>query len=57
MVIKKFASQILEGKLRGFVTDFYGNWDIHLPLVEFSYNNTCHRTISAPFESLNSRSC
>ncbi|GKA31851.1 putative reverse transcriptase domain-containing protein [Tanacetum coccineum] len=33
-------------------------WDRHLPLVEFSYNNSYHTSIKAePFEALYSRKC
>nr|GEZ30362.1 putative reverse transcriptase domain-containing protein [Tanacetum cinerariifolium] len=33
-------------------------WDIHLPLVEFSYNNIYHTSIkAAPFEALYGRKC
>ncbi|GJU36103.1 putative reverse transcriptase domain-containing protein [Tanacetum coccineum] len=33
-------------------------WDRHLPLVEFSYNNSYHTSIkAAPFEALYSRKC
>ncbi|GJU37272.1 putative reverse transcriptase domain-containing protein [Tanacetum coccineum] len=32
--------QALEDMLRACVLDFEGSWDVHLPLVEFSYNNT-----------------
>ncbi|GKG20641.1 hypothetical protein Tco_0380442, partial [Tanacetum coccineum] len=28
--------------LRACVLDFRGSWDVHLPLVEFSYSNSCH---------------
>nr|GEX49749.1 retrovirus-related Pol polyprotein from transposon 17.6 [Tanacetum cinerariifolium]GEX73153.1 retrovirus-related Pol polyprotein from transposon 17.6 [Tanacetum cinerariifolium] len=31
--------QTLEDMLRACVLDFRGSWDVHLPLVEFSYNN------------------
>ncbi|XP_059288697.1 uncharacterized protein LOC132042091 [Lycium ferocissimum] len=31
--------QTLEDMLRACVIDFGGNWDGHLPLVEFAYNN------------------
>ncbi|GJR25862.1 putative reverse transcriptase domain-containing protein [Tanacetum coccineum] len=31
--------QTLEDMLRACVLDFGGSWDVHLPLVEFSYNN------------------
>ncbi|GKF38215.1 putative reverse transcriptase domain-containing protein [Tanacetum coccineum] len=33
-------------------------WDRHLPLVEFSYNNSYHTSIkAAPFEALYGRKC
>ncbi|GJS80733.1 putative reverse transcriptase domain-containing protein [Tanacetum coccineum] len=33
-------------------------WDIHLPLIEFSYNNSYHTSIkAAPFEALYGRKC
>ena len=39
--------------LRACVVDFGNNWEIHLPLVEFSYNNSYHTSIkAAPFEAL-----
>nr|GEW30645.1 putative reverse transcriptase domain-containing protein [Tanacetum cinerariifolium] len=45
--------QTLEDMLRACVMDFGGNWDTHLPLVEFSYNNSYHKSIKcAPFEAL-----
>ena len=45
--------QTLEDMLRACVIDFGGNWDTHLPLVEFSYNNSYHTSIKcAPFEAL-----
>ncbi|GJX37963.1 putative reverse transcriptase domain-containing protein [Tanacetum coccineum] len=31
--------QTLEDMLRACAMDFEGSWDVHLPLVEFSYNN------------------
>ncbi|GJX26978.1 putative reverse transcriptase domain-containing protein [Tanacetum coccineum] len=35
-----------------------GSWDVHLPLVEFSYNNSCHSSVRcAPFEALYGRKC
>ncbi|GJW40315.1 putative reverse transcriptase domain-containing protein [Tanacetum coccineum] len=38
--------------------DFGKNWDRHLPLVEFSYNNSYHTSIkAAPFEALYGRKC
>ena len=36
----------LENMLRYCVLYFKGSWDKHLPLVEFSYNNSYHSTIS-----------
>nr|GEX86332.1 hypothetical protein [Tanacetum cinerariifolium] len=45
--------QTLEDILRACVMDFGGSWDTHLPLVEFSYNNSYHKSIKcAPFEAL-----
>ncbi|GKC51488.1 putative reverse transcriptase domain-containing protein [Tanacetum coccineum] len=44
--------------LRACAFDFGGNWDTHLPLVEFSYNNSYHTSIKcAPFEALYGRKC
>nr|GFC48909.1 putative reverse transcriptase domain-containing protein [Tanacetum cinerariifolium] len=50
--------QTLEYKLRACVIDFGSSWDKHLPLVEFSYNNSYHASIkAAPFEALYGRKC
>ncbi|KAD2805410.1 hypothetical protein E3N88_38787 [Mikania micrantha] len=50
--------QTLEDMLRTCVLDFGGNWDSHLPLIEFSYNNSYHSSIGcAPFEALYGRKC
>ena len=50
--------QTLEDMLRACVIDFEGNWDSHLPLIEFSYNNSYHTSIQcAPFEALYGRKC
>ncbi|GKB10722.1 putative reverse transcriptase domain-containing protein [Tanacetum coccineum] len=44
--------------LRACVLDFRKGWDKHLPLVEFSYNNSYHTSIkAAPFEALYGRKC
>ncbi|GJS94283.1 putative reverse transcriptase domain-containing protein [Tanacetum coccineum] len=44
--------------LRACVIDFGKVWDRHLPLVEFSYNNSYHTSIkAAPFEALYGRKC
>nr|GEW39153.1 putative reverse transcriptase domain-containing protein [Tanacetum cinerariifolium] len=38
--------------------NFEKSWDRHLPLVEFSYNNSYHTSIkAAPFEALYGRKC
>ncbi|GKC09274.1 putative reverse transcriptase domain-containing protein [Tanacetum coccineum] len=50
--------QTLEDMLRACVLDFGKGWDRHLPLVEFSYNNSYHTNIkAAPFEALYGRKC
>ncbi|GKD84382.1 putative reverse transcriptase domain-containing protein, partial [Tanacetum coccineum] len=47
-----------EDMLRACVIDFGGSWDVHLPLAEFSYNNSYHSSIRcAPFEALYGRKC
>ncbi|GJU38765.1 putative reverse transcriptase domain-containing protein [Tanacetum coccineum] len=44
--------------LRACVIDFGSCWDRHLPLVEFSYNNSYYASIkAAPFEALYGRKC
>ncbi|GJT31792.1 putative reverse transcriptase domain-containing protein [Tanacetum coccineum] len=44
--------------LRACVIDFGNGWVKHLPLVEFSYNNSYHASIkAAPFEALYGRKC
>ncbi|GJW33176.1 putative reverse transcriptase domain-containing protein [Tanacetum coccineum] len=48
--------QTLEDMLRACVIDFGKGWEKHLPLVEFSYNNSYHASIKAsPFEALYGR--
>ncbi|GJT60290.1 reverse transcriptase domain-containing protein [Tanacetum coccineum] len=50
--------QTLEDMLRACAIDFGKGWVNHLPLVEFSYNNSYHASIKvAPFEALYSRKC
>nr|GEY88524.1 putative reverse transcriptase domain-containing protein [Tanacetum cinerariifolium] len=50
--------QTLEDMLRACAIDFGKGWVNHLPLVEFSYNNSYHATIkAAPFEALYERKC
>ncbi|GJT96024.1 putative reverse transcriptase domain-containing protein [Tanacetum coccineum] len=54
----KRTIQTMEDMLRACVLDFGGSWDVHLPLVEFSYNNNCHSSVRcAPFEALYGRKC
>ncbi|GJX45600.1 putative reverse transcriptase domain-containing protein, partial [Tanacetum coccineum] len=50
--------QTLEDMLRACVIDFGNGWDKHLPLVEFSHNNSYHASIKvAPFEALYGQKC
>ncbi|GKC81862.1 putative reverse transcriptase domain-containing protein, partial [Tanacetum coccineum] len=50
--------QTLEDMLRACIIDFGGSWDVHLPLVEFSYNNSYHSSNRcALFEALYGRKC
>nr|GEY85543.1 putative reverse transcriptase domain-containing protein [Tanacetum cinerariifolium] len=50
--------QTLEDMLRAYAIDFGNGWVNHLPLVEFSYNNSYHASIKvAPFEALYGRKC
>ncbi|GJS11793.1 putative reverse transcriptase domain-containing protein [Tanacetum coccineum] len=46
----------LEYMLRACMIDFGNGWERHLPLIEFSYNNSYHTSIKAdPFEALYGR--
>ncbi|GJU86573.1 putative reverse transcriptase domain-containing protein [Tanacetum coccineum] len=50
--------QTLKDMLRACVIDFAKGWEKHLPLVEFSYNNSYNASIKvAPFEALYGRKC
>ncbi|KAD5317986.1 hypothetical protein E3N88_17932 [Mikania micrantha] len=50
--------QTLEDMLRACIIDFGGSWGDHLPLVEFSYNNSYHSSIGMPpYEALYGRRC
>nr|GEU29253.1 putative reverse transcriptase domain-containing protein [Tanacetum cinerariifolium] len=50
--------QTLEDMLRVCVIDFGGNWDDHLPLVEFAYNNSYYASIKMPpYEMPYGRKC
>ncbi|GJR67226.1 putative reverse transcriptase domain-containing protein [Tanacetum coccineum] len=50
--------QTLEDMLHACVIDFGKGWVNHLPLVEFSYNNSYHASIkAAPFEAFYGQKC
>ncbi|GJX91274.1 putative reverse transcriptase domain-containing protein [Tanacetum coccineum] len=50
--------QTLEDMLCACVIDFGKGWVKHLPLTEFSYNNSYHASIkAAPYEALYGRKC
>ncbi|GJZ06960.1 putative reverse transcriptase domain-containing protein, partial [Tanacetum coccineum] len=50
--------QTLEDMLRACVIDFGKGWVKHLPLAEFSYNNSYHAGIkAAPYEALYGQKC
>nr|GEV87835.1 putative reverse transcriptase domain, ribonuclease H-like domain, aspartic peptidase domain protein [Tanacetum cinerariifolium] len=47
--------QTFKDMLRAYAIDFSKGWEKHLPLVEFSYNNSYHK--AAPFKELYGRKC
>nr|GEV54941.1 putative reverse transcriptase domain-containing protein [Tanacetum cinerariifolium] len=50
--------QTLKDMLRAYVIDFGKGWVKHLPLAEFSYNNSYHASIkAAPYEALYGQKC
>ena len=52
------VNQVMEDMLRACVINFESSWEIHLSLIEFSYNNRYHMSIGvAPFEALYGRPC
>ncbi|GJU59721.1 putative reverse transcriptase domain-containing protein [Tanacetum coccineum] len=54
----KRTIQTLENMLCACAIDFGKGWVNHLPLVEFSYNNSYHASIKAtPFEALYGQKC
>nr|GEV22783.1 transposon Ty3-G Gag-Pol polyprotein [Tanacetum cinerariifolium] len=54
----KRTIQTLEDMLRSCAIDFGKGWEKHLPLVEFSFNNSYHACIkAAPFEELYDQKC
>ncbi|GKB68110.1 putative reverse transcriptase domain-containing protein [Tanacetum coccineum] len=52
----KCTIKTMKDMLRACAIYFGGNWDTHLPLVEFSYNNSYHSSVKcAPFKALYGR--
>ncbi|KZV57838.1 hypothetical protein F511_29083, partial [Dorcoceras hygrometricum] len=52
----KRVIQVLEDLLRASVLDFSDRWDLKLPLIEFTYNNSYQASIEmAPYEALYGR--
>ena len=50
--------QTMHDILRSCVIYFKVSWDDHLPLIEFSYNNSYHSSIlMTPFDELYGRRC
>ena len=46
----------MEDILRACAIDFESSWETHLPLIEFTYNNSYHSSIEMqPFEALYGR--
>jgi hypothetical protein len=47
------VNQVIEDMLRAYVLTDGSKWDKHLPLAEFSYNNSYQESIKmSPFEAL-----
>ncbi|GJX64560.1 putative reverse transcriptase domain-containing protein [Tanacetum coccineum] len=56
--LSKRTIQTLKDMLRACVIDFGKSWVKHLPLAEFSYNNSYHASIkAAPYKALYGRKC
>jgi hypothetical protein len=54
----KQVNQIIEDMLRACALSDGPKWDKHLPLAEFSYNNSYQESIKmSPFEALYGRPC
>ncbi|GJV89869.1 putative reverse transcriptase domain-containing protein [Tanacetum coccineum] len=54
----KRTIQTLDDMLRACMIDFGKDWVKHLPLAEFSYNNSYHASIKVvPYEALYGRKC
>ena len=56
--LEECTIKTLQDMLRACAIEFEGSWDDHLHLVEFSYNNNYHWSISmTPFEAFYGRRC
>ena len=54
----KRTIHVLEDMLRASILDHKGNWEEHLPLVEFAYNNSYQASIQmTPYDALYGRPC
>jgi len=52
------VNQVFEDKFRACILKFKGSWEKHLPLNEFSYNNSFQASLEmTPFEALYGRRC
>ena len=52
------VNQVMEDMLRAYIIDFESSYEMHLPLIEFAYNNSYYTSIGmAPFEVLYKRPC
>jgi hypothetical protein len=48
----------LKDLLRACILEFGNSWEDHLPLMEFTYNNSYHATVGmAPYKALYGRKC
>ncbi|GKE51349.1 putative reverse transcriptase domain-containing protein [Tanacetum coccineum] len=57
-IVCRHGVPTLKDMLRAYVIDFGKSWDRHLPLVEFSYNNSYHASIkAAPLKALYGQKC
>ncbi|GJU79266.1 putative reverse transcriptase domain-containing protein [Tanacetum coccineum] len=55
---KRAYNSDFRGYVKGVCDRFWWNWDVHLPLAKFSYNNSYHSSIRcAPFKALYGRKC
>jgi hypothetical protein len=58
LMVRQRTIQVLEDMLCACMLEDGGSWNNHLPLIEFSYNNSYHSSIGmAPYEALYGRKC